>query len=60
VQDIVSDLSTSISVPIEIVNPFRRIHVAEAVTHTEEFIHHPERYTTAVGMLLRRIPSLVQ
>lgn len=60
VQDISKELSSSFSAPLEIVNPFRRIRLSEAVTQTEEFIHHPERYTTAVGMLLRKVSSLAQ
>lgn len=53
VRDVAQELMDAVSVPVEIVNPFRKVSYSEAVSTSEEFIHNPERFTTAVGMALR-------
>lgn len=60
IQTIAQELSASVSVPIEIVNPFRRVGVSESVTKSKEYIRFPDRFMSSVGVTLRRVSTLAQ
>jgi Tfp pilus assembly PilM family ATPase len=59
-QKISETLPSEISVPVEIVNPFRKINVSPSVTESKECIQFPHRFMPSVGLLLKSIPSLVK
>ena len=52
VQRISQELLSSISIPLEVVNPFRRVNVSQSVSQSEEFIGFPERFLTSIGVTL--------
>lgn len=52
VQKISQELLPSISIPLEVVNPFRRVNVSQSVSQSEEFIGFPERFLTSIGVTL--------
>jgi Tfp pilus assembly PilM family ATPase len=60
VREIAKELTSTTSVPLRVVNPFQQIQVAKSVSTSREFIDFPERYTTAVGVVLKRVPSLAR
>lgn len=53
-------LSDIVSVPLEVVNPFRRITVSQSVSKSQEFLEFPERFIASVGVALKNIPALVE
>ena len=59
-QKISETLPSEISVPVEIVNPFRKINVSPSVTESKECIQFPHRFMPSIGLLLKSIPSLVK
>lgn len=60
IQKISEILPSEVSVPIEIVNPFRKINVSPSVTQSKEWIQFPHRFMPSVGMLLKNNPSLAE
>ena len=59
-QKISGTLPSEISVPVEILNPFRKINVSPSVTESKECIQFPHRFMPSIGLLLKSIPSLVK
>jgi len=59
-QKISETLPSEISVPVEIVNPFRKINVSPSVTESKECIQFPHRFMPSIGLLLKSIPSLAK
>ncbi|MBN2030461.1 pilus assembly protein PilM [bacterium] len=57
-QKVYKELSSSISV--EIVNPFRKIHVSQNVLKTKEYNNAPEKFVAPVGIMLKEVPSLAK
>ncbi|GEM_PF-675332 len=45
--------SSSVNIPVEIVNPFSKVKVAQSVYELEEYSRFPEKIVPAVGMLLK-------
>lgn len=60
VRRIFQELSSSVSVPLEIVNPFRRINVSRSISQSREVVQFPERFVASVGVTLKRVPTLVE
>lgn len=59
-QKISETLPSEISVPVEIINPFRKINVSPSVTESKESIQFPHRFMSSIGLLLKSIPSLAK
>ena len=57
VQEIYQELSSAVSVPLEMVNPFRQLEVSPSVSQSTEFVKSPERCVAAVGVALKTMPS---
>lgn len=55
----IQELKNAIPVPVEVVNPFRRISVDKGVAQSRPFTHSPELFTAGVGVALKLCPSLV-
>lgn len=55
----IQELKNTIPVPVEMVNPFRRISLHESVSQFRAFTHSPELFTAGVGIALKLCPSLV-
>ena len=53
IQDVEKVLSTKTSAPINIVNPFQRVPVSEAVKRSPGFNTFPDRYLASVGVTLQ-------
>lgn len=53
-QEVAKELASSVAVPLEVVNPFRRIDVSDAVTRSKEFVRFPERFVSSIGITLKR------
>ena len=60
VHQIANALTAQVSIPVEIINPFRQLKVSESVAREEEFEHFPERFGACVGVALKNIPTLVK
>lgn len=56
-QSVSKELTGSVSVPHEIVNPFRRVAVSESVSQSQDFSRSPEKYVPSVGITLKHVPS---
>jgi hypothetical protein len=50
-------VSASISVPVDFVQPFKRLHLSQEIAQSEEVLRHPGRFVTSVGVLLKRFPE---
>ncbi len=57
-QKVYKELSSSISV--EVVNPFRKIHVSQDVLKTKEYNNSPEKFVAPVGIMLKEFPALAK
>jgi Tfp pilus assembly PilM family ATPase len=57
VQSISEELSGTVNVPQEIVNPFRRVAVSESVSQSQEFSRFPEKFVPSVGVTLKHVPE---
>lgn len=55
----IQELKNAIPVPVEMVNPFQRISLHEAVSRSHAVTHSPELFTAGVGVALKLCPSLV-
>lgn len=53
IQKVSHELSSAVSVPVEIINPFRRIEVSQSVTQSKEFNDFPEKFVASVGAIIR-------
>ena len=53
IQKVSHELSSAVSVPLEIINPFRRIEVSQSVKQSKEFNDFPEKFVGSVGAILR-------
>jgi len=60
VQKVAQELSSTLSVPCDIVNPFRRINVSQTIVQSEEINKFPAKYVASVGGTLRRVLSPVE
>ena len=58
VQSVIHELSSAVSVPLEIVNPFRRVQVSQSVSQSREYNNFPERFAASVGITLKRVPII--
>ena len=58
VRKIAEDLTNTISVPVEVLNPFRRLKVSETVERSKEYIRFPELFGASVGIALKMVPAL--
>ena len=56
IQNIFHDLSSTVSVPLEIANPFVKMNVAPSVSQSAEFNNYPERFAASMGAALKRCP----
>jgi len=59
VQPIAESLASKISVPVQAVNPFGSIQVAQSVSQSEEIRLTPEIFTSAVGMAIKKAPKII-
>ena len=59
-RSISQELSETIKVPQEIVNPFRRVAVSETVNQSQEFSRFPEKFVPSVGVILKHVPEFSQ
>ncbi len=57
-QKVSKELSSSILV--EVVNPFRKIHISQNVSKTKEYNNSPEKFVAPVGIVLKEVPALVK
>ena len=53
------ELSSTVTIPLEKVNPFRRITIPDEVSQLKEFIQCPERFISSIGVVLKKQPALV-
>jgi Tfp pilus assembly PilM family ATPase len=56
IQNISHDLSSTLSVPLEILNPFRKVNVASSVSQSAEYNNSPEKFVASMGIALKRCP----
>lgn len=54
IQSVSQHLLSSISIPLDIVNPFRRVKVSQAVKDSSSFSRYPEKFVSSVGVILRQ------
>ena len=60
VQRVFEELSSTVSVPVEIVNPFRRVNVSSSISQSRGVVQFPERFVASVGVTLRRVSTLAE
>lgn len=60
VQSLIHELSSAVSVPLEIVNPFQRVKVSQTVSQSREYNSYPERFVASVGVTLKRVPIIAE
>lgn len=58
VHQIAHSLEAQLSIPVEILNPFQKVRVAEHVSNQEVFQNFPERFGANLGALLKNAPDL--
>ncbi len=58
-QKVYQELSSSVSVSVEVVNPFRRIRVSQSVAQSKEYNNSPEKFVSPIGMMLKKAQALV-
>jgi len=54
------ELKSRLSVPVELLNPFRNIKMNNRMAKSKEMTEHPERYSASIGMILKYVPALAQ
>jgi len=59
-QNIFKEISSAVSVPLEIVNPFRRINISQSVSQSSEVVEFPHRFVASVGIALKKVPTLAK
>ncbi len=59
-KDFLKTFSNSVRGAVDSIHPFQKLSVRPEVTQTAEYSIFPERLTTAVGMLLKKCPSLAE
>jgi Tfp pilus assembly PilM family ATPase len=59
-QDVIHDMMHELKgiSSTEILNPFRRISIAPAISLSEAFVETPERFAASIGLALKRDPTL--
>lgn len=57
-EDIQAALSSSLSVPIHRINPFKCVKTDPSLSGTEEFTQQSGRFITPMGLILKRLPSI--
>jgi len=55
----ISALSAAAGIEVQGIHPFQKVTVSSEVSRSAEYEAFPERFTTAVGAILKRNPSLV-
>jgi len=60
IENIFKEISSAISVPLEIVNPFRRINISQSVSQSSEVVEFPHRFVASVGIALKKVPTLAK
>ena len=60
VQNVIHELSSAVSVPIEIVNPFQRVRVSQSVSQSREYNGYPEKFVSSVGVTLKKVPIIAE
>lgn len=58
VEEIRTTMSSTLSIPIQRINPFKSVKTDEIVSGSEEFVKHAGRYISPMGMILKRLPSI--
>jgi len=56
IRDMIHELNGMLST--EILNPFRRISIAPAISQSEAYVQTPERFAASIGLALKRDPTL--
>jgi len=57
---LVQDLEKDLPIPVEKMNPLKRIGMTTELSQSKEILKYPDRFTATIGMLLKNHPQLVQ
>jgi Tfp pilus assembly PilM family ATPase len=60
VDDLMKTLSADFPIPVEKMNPLKRIQVAPGLRESQEVLRNSDRYAATVGLLLKNHPKLVK
>jgi Tfp pilus assembly PilM family ATPase len=60
VDDLMKTLSDDFPIPVEKINPLKRIQIAPELRESQEVLRHSNRYAATVGLLLKNHPKLVK
>jgi Tfp pilus assembly PilM family ATPase len=53
-QAVFQALSQAVQMPVELINPFSRLTVSQAVLQSKDYLRFPERFISSVGVALRK------
>ena len=56
-QKVSKELSSAVSVPLEVINPFRRVEFSQSVSQSKEYTNYPERFVASVGVTIKRLSA---
>ena len=55
VRHVYQELSDTVKIPMEIVNPFLRTKASDSVTQSQDFSNFPERFVPSIGITLKHM-----
>jgi hypothetical protein len=59
-KDFIDAFSDAVGVPVEGIQPFRKMVLSAEVSESNELALLPERFVTSIGAVLKKFPSLVK